>query len=146
MFVSAAITTGVAVAEPDRVLPSGEPPPSADALLQPSGGTAEAFAAKHVDAEGHRHLDEIYVDFAIGEPLNGTNDVTISYGEYVSTGEIESYAPFVDRAERLARFYHESLGASSATEAMPLMCEWTSLATSKERDPRIVTVHLFLRM
>ena len=127
-------------------MPTGEPRPDAAALLVPGGGTPEAFAAKHVNDEGARRLDEIYVDFRHSEPAR---DITISYGEYVPACEGVDFAPIVERAERVARFHYQTLGPRDRAADVPfeiLRSDWTCLSTNKVVDPNIVTVHVYFRI
>ena len=49
---SASITSGVSFLDDASLVPVGEPRPDTAALLVPSGGTPEAFAAKHVNEQG----------------------------------------------------------------------------------------------
>lgn len=142
-LLSASITLGVMEPGEDGRRPTGQPIPSRDALLQPSGQTLESWAALHTTESGARRVDEIYTEFDDGEPSSG-GDVTISYGEYVANAALMDFSPYLQRAERLAAFYGESLANSLPVDVM--MREWTCLETNKATDPLIVTVHLFLRL
>ena len=106
---SASITSAASFLEEHTVVPLGEPRPDAGALRVPSGGTPEAFEAKHLNDQGSRHLDEIYVDF---DDADRARDVTVSYGEYVATCDGVDHGPIVERAERRARLCHQTLSVS----------------------------------
>lgn len=143
---SASITSGVSFLDEACLEPVGEPRPDAAALLVPSGGTPEAFAAKHVNDQGARHLDEIYVDF---EDADTSRDVTVSYGEYVAACEDLDYGPIVERAEMRARFHYETLNVPDGSRKLPfhiLRRDWTCLATGKTADSAIATVHVYFRI
>jgi hypothetical protein len=143
---SASITSAVAFLPEGIEAPAGESPPGANALLVPSAGTREAFAAKHANDHGARRLDEIYIDFEHARPAR---DITVSYGEYVATCNGLDYAPIVARAEACARFHHRTLGASDRSGILPfdvLRSEWTCLSTNKTVDPAIATVHIYFRI
>ena len=116
------------------------------ALLVPSGGTPEAFAAKHVNDQGARHLDEIYVDF---EDADTSRDVTVSYGEYVASCDEVDYAAIVQRAETRARFHYQTLSVPDGSGKLPfdiLRREWTCLSTNKTADAMIATIHVYFRI
>ena len=143
---SASITSGVSFLNEASPVPVGEPRPDAAALLVPSGGTPEAFAAKHVNDQGARHLDEIYVDFEDADP---SRDVTVSYGEYIASCDEVDYAPIVERAEMRARFHYETLSAPDGSGKLPfhiLRRDWTTLSTGKTADSAIATVHIYFRI
>jgi hypothetical protein len=143
---SASITSGVLFLHETSLVPAGEPRPDAAALLVPSGGTPEAFAAKHVNEQGARHLDEIYIDF---EDADTSRDVTVSYGEYVASCDDVDYAPIVERAETRARFHYQTLSVPDGPAKLPfeiLRREWTCLSTNKTADPTIATVHVYFRI
>ena len=143
---SASITSAVSFLNDGSPVPMGEPRPDAAALLVPSGGTPEAFAAKHVNDQGSRRLDEIYVDFRHSEPAR---DITISYGEYVAACEGVDHTPIVERAEKLARFHYDTLSARDGAVNPPfdiLRREWTCLSTNKSVDSSIATVHVYFRI
>jgi hypothetical protein len=143
---SASITSAVSFLPEGTPAPAGEPRPETAALLVPSGGTPEAFAAKHANNHGARRLDEIYVDF---EHAGSARDITVSYGEYVARCDGLDYAPIVARAEACARFHHHTLGVSDESITLPfdvLRCEWTCLSTNKSVDPAIATVHVYFRI
>ncbi|MNC86527.1 hypothetical protein D3C83_21970 [compost metagenome] len=128
-----------------RLLPAGEPFPAAGALWTTGGHDEATFARRHLDAAGRRQVDEIYSEFDMGDAPGASADVTVSYGEYCGRGDVE-VDPYVRRAERLARFYCESWTPRTAPADPPIvMREWSCLPTGKREDPRLVTVHLFLR-
>lgn len=143
---SASITSAASFLEEHTVVPLGEPRPDAGALRVPSGGTPDAFAAKHVNDHGARHLDEIYVDF---DDADRARDVTVSYGEYVATCDGVDYGPIVERAERRARLRHQTLIVSDGEMKLPfdvLRREWACLSTGKAVDRAIATVHIYFRI
>jgi len=143
---SASITSGVSFLDDAGPVPVGEPRPDTAALLVPSGGTPEAFAAKHVNDQGARHLDEIYIDF---EDADTSRDVTVSYGKYVASCDEVDYAAIVQRAETRARFHYQTLSVPDGSARLPfdiLRREWTCLSTNKTADPMIATVHVYFRI
>ena len=145
-FASATITSGVIIAA-DGPLPTGEGLPSSAALLAPGGLEQGEFAARHTDAAGRRHFDEVYTEFDMRSAPRDVRDMTVSYGEY--TEEVAgSIAPYLNRAEELAAFYLEPTAAAVAagSGAPVLKREWTVLRTDKQTDPHLVSVHLFLRL
>ena len=94
---------------------------------------------------GARHLDEIYIDF---EDTDRARDVTVSYGEYVACEGVD-YGPIVERAERRARFCHQTLSVCDGEVKLPfdvLRREWACLSTGKAVDPAIATVHIYFRI
>jgi hypothetical protein len=143
---SASITSAVSFLDVGSLVPVGEPRPDSAALRVPSGGTPEDFAAKHVNDQGARRLDEIYIDFRHSEPIG---DVTVSYGEYVAACEGVDYAPIVERAQKLARFHYHTLSTRDGAPHPPfdiLRSEWTCLSTNKVVDSSIATVHVYYRI
>jgi len=143
---SASITSAVSFRNDGSAAPAGEPRPDAAALLVPGGGTPEAFAAKHVNDQGARRLDEFYVDFRHAEPVG---DITVSYGEYVAGCDGVDYASIVERAETLARFHYHTLSAAHGAANRPfdiLRSDWTCLSTNKAVDPSMATVHVYYRI
>ena len=143
---SASLTCGAMFVADSRITPDGEESPDAAALMVPSGGTAEAFAAKHQDDIGARRLDEIYIDFSRTDP---GRDVTVSYGEYAAPDDDVDFPAVVARAEAVAASHFGTLTAPEGSVKAPfqiLRREWECLATNKVSDPSIATVHLYFRI
>jgi hypothetical protein len=143
---SASITSAALFRDDEAPVPMGEPRPDATALRGPSGGTPAAFEAKHLSPGGAKRLDEMYVDFAESDP---GQDVTVSYGGYVPTCDAVDYAPIVEQATMLARFYHRTLSVPERKTKLPfeiLRREWRCLATNKTVDSAIATVHIYFRL
>ena len=128
----------------------GEDIATATRLTAPSGGAPASFAAKHRNDVGDSpYLDEIYVDFDMGDPCGAGRDITLSCGEYVTSPRGVDFEPFIHRAESGAQFYCQSL--TSPPFANPhsftiVRREWECLSTNKPKDPHIVVVHLWIRL
>lgn len=83
----------------------GEPEPAPSAFATVGGTTPAEFAriCSHP-------AQEVYNEYDVGGPPTGTAElITFSYGEHVEPCSNVDYAPFVERAERHARFYYELL-------------------------------------
>ncbi len=115
----------------------GEEAPSADALTSPGGATLEMLTRFAV-----QRVDEFYSDFDFTDPsTKGTDPVTLSYGESVSTSEEIDFQPFVERAERLASFYHDllhSLAGEPRGEPLTIIRRQWFCVT----NPNLVTVQI----
>jgi hypothetical protein len=99
-----------------------------------------AFADRHRNApEEAPYLDEIYVDFDMSDPAGPSNDITLSYGEYVAACQGVHFEPFVERAEGRARFH-------CSQPFRIFRREWSCLSTNKQKDPHIVVVHLWIQL
>ena len=132
---SATVTFGIMLPE-QRVVSIGERYPTDGELAAPSGGTAEAFAAKHSDELGNRALDEMWTEFG-----TSSSDVTISYGEYIGS-QVADYRPIIQRAEQMREFYSRLRNLMSPT----VMREWDCIDTGKQHSlPYLATVHFYLR-
>lgn len=139
-LVSASITKGLIYPADDTPQPRGEDIPSATHLTAPSGGVPAAFADRHRNApEEAPYLDEIYVDFDMSDPAGPSNDITLSYGEYVAACQGVHFEPFVERAEGRARFH-------CSQPFRIFRREWSCLSTNKQKDPHIVVVHLWIQL
>ena len=107
----------------DPKLPSGESVPTAAALMEPDGATLEMltrFAPQRVD--------ELYNGFDFSDPSGvSTDPITVSYGERIPSSEVVDFRPFVQRAEKMARFYYDELERRPGSESCPLQIlrrEW----------------------
>jgi hypothetical protein len=98
----------------------GEPEPAADALLAPGGASPEAFSRP-----GGEPANEFYNEYDVAE--GSSEPVSFSYGEHVESCTGIDYAPFVERAEKRARFHYKVLAGLSGAERPPfaiLRREW----------------------
>jgi hypothetical protein len=112
-------------------MPEGLIPPTAEELSGPGGMTPETVPQS---AFTPKEIHESYTD--PGELGDDQQIILISFGEYVSSLDGIDYAPFVERAEKLAKFHSEFLKGRWTI----MRREWFSATT-----PDIVVVHIFLR-
>ena len=122
-FIFVFITTGVTSG---GATPEGEPLPTAGELAIPGGASLELLRE-----QGKNRVSEFYNDF----DHCATDDAPIlfSYGEYVPSAEGVEFAPFIERAEALARLHY---GPGLRVEGHDCFC-----AT----HPDIAVVHVFFR-
>jgi hypothetical protein len=134
-IVAAMITLGLGCADQGGINELGEPVPTEDALRSPGGTTLEELTRLLP-----QRADEVYNEFDFTDPsIPNTDPITLSYGEPVSGCDPVNFSPFVQRAERLARFYHALLQSLVETSAQPFRIkrrEWL-LAS-----PTFVTIHI----
>jgi hypothetical protein len=121
----------------DQSLPhvQGEPAPTDEALLSPGGATLEELVrlAPHT-------AHEIYNEFDLTDPSTPhANVIAVSYGEPFSGDAAIDFLPFVERAERLARFYYSLLKTLGESGSQPfrIRCRQWFLAR-----PTFVTIHI----
>jgi hypothetical protein len=101
----------------------GEPEPTADALLAPGGTSPEEYS-RLAGEPAHEFYNEYDVAERSGAHLE---PVSFSYGEHVESCAAIDYAPFVERAEKRARFHYKVLTSLSGAERLPfaiLRREW----------------------
>jgi hypothetical protein len=97
---------------PKGAIDEGEPEPGPGAFATPGGTPAEEFARIC-----SQPADEIFNEYDLGGPPEGSEPITFSYGEHVEASSSVDYAPFVERAENRARFHHRLLsGVSCGTQ------------------------------
>jgi hypothetical protein len=126
---TAYLTLTVVALNPGDKVPEGMIPPTAEELSGPGGMTPETFPQGITGIVIH----ESYTD--PGEPVDDQQIFLVSFGEYASLEGID-YEPFVERAEKLAKFHSEFL-----KDRWTIMRrEWFCATT-----PDIVVVHIFLR-
>jgi hypothetical protein len=126
---TAYLTLTVVALNPGDKVPEGMIPPTAEELSGPGGMTPETFP-QGITA---KVIHESYTD--PGEPVDDQQILLVSFGEYASLEGID-YAPFVERAEKLAKFHSEFL----KDDWTIMRREWFCATT-----PDIVVVHIFLR-
>ena len=121
----------VSALRPGDPLVEGLSLPTAEELAAPGGMTPENTPAPIVTG---KLILESYTDPG---PMGESRDMfLVSYGEYAESLDSIDYGPFVERAERLAKFHLEFL-----KDRWTIMRrEWFCATT-----PNIVVVHIFLR-
>ena len=130
-------TRGIVYLNPGDAKPAGDNVPTPAELLVPGGATAEMLAAQ---AGGPRRMDEIYIDFDHRDPSDTNHDIVMfSYGERLPASEGIDFQPFVERAERRARFHYELLKGPSRGDAMTIVRREWMCAT----NPDIAVVHVY---
>ena len=115
---------------------TGEPPPTEEALRSPGGATLE-----ELELLAPQRADEIYNEFDFTDPSTPRTDpITLSYGESISGRDASlDFTPFVERAKRVARFYHsllQSLGEASTRSFQIRRREWFLASET------FVTIHI----
>jgi hypothetical protein len=121
----------------DAKLPGGESVPTAAALMRPDGATMEMLTRF-----SPQRVDELYKAFDFSDPSGvSTDPVTVSYGERVPSSESVDFRPFVQRAEKMARFYYEELERRPGSGPCPLQIlrrEWYCVT-----DANLVVVQVY---
>jgi hypothetical protein len=134
-IVMALITLGLRCSDQILTDVQGEPAPTDEELRSPGGSTLEELGRVAPQA-----LDEIYNEFDFTDTSTRNADVvTVSYGEPFSGGDAIDFWPFVERAERLARFYHSLLQTFGETGSHPFRIrhrEWFLASLT------FVTIHI----
>jgi hypothetical protein len=103
----AAVVTELSCARGGR--PPGESTPMPGALQVPGGTPPDEFS-RIVS----QHPDEFYNEYDVCDQPETTNEpISFSYGEHVESCSGIGFAPFVERAEKRARLYHNVLAANS---------------------------------
>ena len=115
---------------------TSEPPPTEEALQSPGGATLE-----QLERLAPQRADEIYNEFDFADPsIRNTDPITVSYGEAIPGSDLSlDFAPFVNRAETVARSYHtllQGLGEASAQPFRIQRREWFLASQS------FVTIHI----
>ena len=130
------ITLCVRCSAENGVEVTGEPPPTEEALRSPGGATLE-----ELERLAPQRADEIYNEFDFTDPSTSKTDpITLSYGESIS-GHYPNldFRPFVERAEKVARFYHallQSLSEASTRSLQIRRREWFLASQT------FVTIHI----
>lgn len=134
-IVTALITLGLGCSDQSLTAVQGEPAPTDEALRSPGGATLEELGRLAPQA-----VDEIYNEFDFTDPSTPNADVvTLSYGEPFSGDDAIDFWPFVERAERLARFYHGILQTFGEAGTQPFRIrrrEWFLASQT------FVTIHI----
>jgi hypothetical protein len=122
-IVTALITLSLRCSNQGLTDVQGEPAPTDEALRSPGGTTLEECVRL-----APQTADEIYNEFDFTDPSTPHTDVvTVSYGEPFSGDDAIDFWPFMERAERLARFYHGLLKTFGESGSQPfrIKCrEW----------------------
>ena len=89
-----------------------------------------------------QRADEIYNEFDFTDPSTpGADPITLSYGESISGRDLNlDFRPFVERAEKVARYYHallQSLGEASTRSFQVRRREWFLASET------LVTIQIF---
>ena len=102
--VFATVMMGLMLAAAGRVLPPGEPAPTPQELMTSCGATME-----EIQRRSPQRATEVFVEFDHRQPAaSGAPLFTYSYGERVAAQTVDSFEPFVRRAENHARA-HQAL-------------------------------------
>jgi hypothetical protein len=137
-LVRAAVVLGVACLKDRPTKPLGEKKPDAEALAVPGG-------MKPGDASAHWKLwHEIYNVVDVRDSSAARGIWGFSYGEFVPTCDGLNYEPYVERAEKMARFhlpFLESESRSGKDELNIARREWFCVT-----KPDIAVVHLFAQV
>jgi hypothetical protein len=140
-FANAMRTMGLLCPLPGEAAPKGEKAPTAEELMAPGGLTRERFAA---EGAGSVSVDETYSDFDWRESPRAESGIALfSYGEYAPACHGLNYAPFVERAERLARFHCGLLpGEAPGHGGLSIVRREWFCATA----PAIAAVHIYFHV
>jgi hypothetical protein len=134
-IVTAFVTLGLGCSDHSLADVQGEPAPTDEALRSPGGATLEELGSL-----APQTADEIYNEFDFTDPSTPNADVvTVSYGEPLSGDDAIDFWPFVERAERLARFYHGILQTFREAGTQPFRIrrrEWFLASQT------LVTIHI----
>jgi hypothetical protein len=121
-LVFAVVMMGLMRAAAGRTAPPGESAPTPRELMTGGGATME-----EMQRQSPQRATEVFVDFDHRLPdASGTPRFIYSYGERVAVPTVESFEPFVRRAEHHARAHQAlvgGLGASPIPSSIGL-CEW----------------------
>lgn len=132
----AMIMMGLMRATAGRMPPTGEPAPSTQELMTDGGATMEEMQQR-----SPQRATEVFVEFDHRHPAaNGAPLFIYSYGERVAMHTVDSFEPFVQRAENHARS-HRALVGVLGTSPIPssiALREWYMA-------DNLVTVELHLK-
>ena len=133
--VTAWITLGLRCSDPSLTDAQGEPAPTDEALRSPGGATREELGRLAPQA-----ADEIYNEFDFSDPSTpNTGVVTVSYGEPFPGDDAIDFWPFVERAERVARFYHGILQTFGEAGTQPFRIRHRAWFLASQT---FVTIHI----
>ncbi len=120
--VFAMVMMGLMRATAGQMPPPGEPAPTTQELMTSGGATMEEMQRR-----SPQRATEVFVEFDHRHPAaSGAPLFTYSYGERVAVHAVESFEPFVRRAENHARA-HRALVDVPGTSPIPAsigLCEW----------------------
>lgn len=135
-FVFAMVMMGLMRATGGQTLPTGQPAPTTQDLMTGGGATMEEMQHR-----SPQRATEVFVEFDHRHPAaSGAPVFTYSYGERVAGHTVDSFEPFVRRAENHARAYQalvDVLGTPPIPSSIGLR-EWYMA-------DNLVTVELHLR-
>ena len=110
-LVRAFLTTAIECLNEGDGARQGEAAPTREELAVPGGMTPANVPLAPFQAK--QRMQEMYTDSDIRGRSDETDIFMLSYGEYVETSDRINYAPFVERAERLASFHLPWLNRSA---------------------------------
>lgn len=96
------LTLGVVCLKQGEAPPTGENAPTPEQLTAPGGMTPDNYTLPA--SASNTPFDEVY-SCGYGHDPADQDVLLFSYGEYVDSCDEVEYAPFVGRAENLARFH-----------------------------------------
>ncbi len=112
-FPMAAVTAELGCSRVEQA--EGELEPAASALLAPGSASPEGFSRPAGEP-----ANEFYNEYDVADRSGAHSEpVSFSYGEHVESCSAIDYAPFVERAEKRARFHYNVLAALSSEERLP---------------------------
>ena len=135
-LVFAIVMTGLMRPSAGRMPPPGEPGPATQHLMSSGGATLEEMQLR-----SPQRATEVFVEFDHRHPgAGGVPLFMYSYGERVAVDTVDSFEPFVRRAENNARAHQAMFDApgTSATPSSIVHREWY-------RAHNLVTVELHLK-
>jgi len=129
-------TIGLVQAETGEAKPQGETEPGPAELMTPGGATDEMLTAQVAP----QRVGEIYIEFDHRDPGCANHNIFMfSYGERLPSCEGINFEPFVERAEKRARFHSELLpGDSQEGDFRIIRREWMCAT-----NPDIAVVHVY---
>jgi len=128
------LTMGISCLRDGDPIPKGEQVPTLEALTQPGGATPQNYTPAHVAAQ--KQIDEGYTDADARASSDTSGSILLfSYGEYVPTCDGLDYAPFIERAETLAKHHAAFSGGGKIVGH-----EWFSVT-----NPNIAVVHVYVQ-
>ena len=112
--VFAMVMIGLMRATAGQMPPPGEPAPTTQELMTGGGATMEEMQHR-----SPQRATEVFVEFDHRYPAaSGAPLFTYSYGERVAVHTVDTFEPFVRRAENYARA-HQALGEVLGTSPIP---------------------------
>jgi hypothetical protein len=113
-LVFAVVMMGLMRATAGQMPPPGEPAPTTQELMTSGGATMEEMQHR-----SPQRATEVFVEFDHRHPTaSGASPFTYSYGERVGVHTVDSFEPFVRRAENHARA-HQALVDVLGTSPIP---------------------------